>query len=42
MAPSAWALETLLEGLADGLVRDRYRELGGLCIPHLRSGLGAG
>lgn len=31
------ALETLLEGLADGLVRDRYRELGGLCIPHLRA-----
>jgi hypothetical protein len=30
------ALDTLLEGLADGLVRDRYRELGGLCIPHLR------
>jgi hypothetical protein len=30
-------LETLLEGLADGLVRDRYRELGGLCIPHLRA-----
>jgi hypothetical protein len=31
------ALETLLEGLADGPVRDRYRELGGLCIPHLRA-----
>ena len=31
------ALETLLEGLSDGPVRDRYRELGGLCIPHLRA-----
>ena len=31
------ALETLLDGLADGPVRDRYRELGGLCIPHLRA-----
>jgi hypothetical protein len=31
------ALDTLLEGLADSSVRDRYRELGGLCIPHLGS-----
>lgn len=31
------ALETLLDGLADGQVRDRCRELGGLCIPHLRA-----
>ena len=31
------ALDTLLDGLADGRVRDRYRELGGLCIPHLRA-----
>ena len=31
------ALDTLLDGLADNLVRDRYRELGGLCIPHLRA-----
>lgn len=31
------ALETLLEGLSDRAVRDRYRELGGLCIPHLRA-----
>jgi hypothetical protein len=30
------ALDTLLEGLADAPVRDRYRELGGLCVPHLR------
>jgi len=30
------ALDTLLEGLADDPVRDRYRELGGLCVPHLR------
>ncbi|MGH3255698.1 MAG: hypothetical protein ACRDOU_09885 [Streptosporangiaceae bacterium] len=29
------ALDTLLEGLGDSPVRDRYRELGGLCIPHL-------
>jgi hypothetical protein len=29
------ALDTLLEGLADDGVRSRYRELGGLCIPHL-------
>jgi hypothetical protein len=31
------ALDTLLDGLADDLVRDRYRELGGLCSPHLRA-----
>ena len=31
------ALDTLLDGPADDLVRDRYRELGGLCIPHLRA-----
>jgi hypothetical protein len=31
------ALDTLLEGLADGSVGERYRELGGLCIPHLRA-----
>lgn len=30
------ALETLLEGLSDRMVQGRYRELGGLCIPHLR------
>ena len=31
------ALDTLLDGLADGPVRERYRRLGGLCIelPHL-------
>lgn len=35
---SARALEVLLEGLAgDDRVRTRYLELGGLCIPHLRS-----
>jgi hypothetical protein len=35
---SGMALEVLLEELAeDGPVRDRYLELGGLCIPHLRS-----
>ncbi len=31
------ALDTLLEGLTDNAVRERYRELGGLCIPHLRA-----
>jgi hypothetical protein len=31
------ALDTLLEGLADASVRECYRELGGLCIPHLRT-----
>ncbi len=30
------ALDTLLDGLTDDSVRERYRELGGLCIPHLR------
>jgi len=30
------ALDTLLEGLTDPLVMDRCRELGGLCVPHLR------
>ena len=30
------ALDTLLDGLDSSLVRERYRELGGLCIPHLR------
>jgi hypothetical protein len=29
------ALDTLLEGLVDDPVRERYRQLGGLCIPHL-------
>jgi hypothetical protein len=36
-AAAGRALDTLLEGLADSSVRDRYRELGGLCIPHLGS-----
>jgi len=31
------ALDTLLDGLADDQVRDRCRELGGLCIPHVRA-----
>jgi hypothetical protein len=31
------ALDTLLEGLTDSAVQERYRELGGLCIPHLRA-----
>ena len=29
------AVDTLLEGLAVGSVRDRFLELGGLCVPHL-------
>ncbi len=33
------ALDTLIEGLAEDSVRERYRELGGLCIPHLGSAL---
>ena len=31
------ALDTLLEGLADPFASDRCRQLGGLCIPHLRA-----
>ena len=31
------ALETLIDGLANDAVRERYRELGGLCLPHVRS-----
>ena len=31
------ALETVLDELSDSSVRKRYRELGGLCIPHLRT-----
>lgn len=34
---AARALDTLLDDLADALVRDRCRELGGLCIPHVRA-----
>jgi hypothetical protein len=30
------AADTLIEGLADSLIRQRYLELGGLCLPHLR------
>jgi hypothetical protein len=30
------ALDTLLEGLADASVREHCRDLGGLCIPHLK------
>ncbi len=36
-AAAARALETLLEGFADELVRERCRQLGGLCVPHLRA-----
>jgi AraC-like DNA-binding protein len=31
------ALETLVEGLADAAVQQRYLELGGLCGPHVRA-----
>jgi hypothetical protein len=30
------AVDTLIDGLADNLIRERYLELGGLCVPHLR------
>lgn len=30
------AVDTLIEGLADNLIRERYLGLGGLCVPHLR------
>ena len=36
------ALDTLLEGLADPSVKDRCRQLGGLCIPHLRAAAARG
>ena len=36
------ALDTLLEGLTDDPVRERYRELGGLCVPHLCSAVARG
>jgi hypothetical protein len=31
------ALDTLRDGLAEPAVQRRYRELGGLCLPHLRA-----
>jgi hypothetical protein len=39
-AAAARALDTLLDELPDPAVQQRYRELGGLCIPHLRSATG--
>jgi len=36
-AAAGRALETLLEGLRESVVRDRYRDLGGLCLPHLNT-----
>ena len=36
-AATGRAVDTLLDGLDDDRVRRRYRELGGLCIPHLRA-----
>jgi hypothetical protein len=34
-AAAGRAVETLLEGLQDNVVRDKYRDLGSLCLPHL-------
>jgi hypothetical protein len=39
-AAAARALDTLLDELPDSVVRGRYQELGGLCIPHLRTATG--
>jgi hypothetical protein len=36
------ALDTLLDGLTDESVRERCREFGGLCIPHLRTAAARG
>jgi hypothetical protein len=36
------ATDTLLDGLTDGSVRERCSELGGLCIPHLRTAAAGG
>ena len=36
-AAAGRALDTLIDGLAGGPARERYRELGGLCLPHLRA-----
>ncbi len=36
------ALDTLLEGLADQGIRERCRELGGLCVPHFGAAVAAG
>jgi hypothetical protein len=35
------ALDTLLEGLADGRAKSRYQDLGGVCIPHLAEAAGS-
>ena len=36
------ALDTLLIGLREGQVRERYRDLGGLCVPHVRAAAALG
>jgi hypothetical protein len=36
------ALETLADGIATGEALDLYRELGGVCVAHLRSAVAAG
>ncbi|MGH3401606.1 MAG: hypothetical protein ACRDRJ_03670 [Streptosporangiaceae bacterium] len=41
-AAAGRALETLLDDLADEAVRSRYRDLGGLCLPHLNAAVETG
>jgi hypothetical protein len=36
------ALDTLLTGLREQEIRHRYRDHGGLCLPHLRTAIGRG
>jgi hypothetical protein len=36
-AATVRALDTLLDALDENLCRERYQELGGLCLPHLRA-----
>jgi hypothetical protein len=36
-AAAGRALHTLIDGLAEGPARERYREPGGLCLPDLRN-----
>jgi hypothetical protein len=36
------ALDTLLTGMREQEIRHRYREHGGLCLPHLRTAVGRG
>ncbi len=36
------ALDTLLTGLREERIRERYRDLGGLCVPHVRAAAAVG